>query len=113
DPTDPSVVGQPYVITVQVTRAANLGAIAGNVDVSDGIDSCTDTTPSGGNVTTVTYSCTLTSTTSGAKTLTATYQGSTTYESSSDTEAHLVNRADTSTGLTSSVNPSVFGQSVT
>ncbi len=57
-------------------------------------------------------SCVVTSTTAGAKTLTATYEGDSNFNGSSDTEAHQVNPASTSTTVISSSNPSVFGQPV-
>src|SRR6185369_12848813 len=49
----------------------------------------------------------------GAHTLTATYSGDGSFNGSLDTESHTVNAADTTTNLTSSVNPTVFGQSTT
>src|SRR5205085_11154572 len=58
-------------------------------------------------------SCSLTLHMAGAKVLTGTYAGDGNFNGTSDTENHQVNKADTSTSLTSSANPSVFGQSVT
>ena len=73
DLPDPSTVNAPYTVDVSVTRASGSSTITGTVTVSDGTDSCTDTTPTGGDAATVTYSCALTSTTTGAKTLTASF----------------------------------------
>src|SRR5205807_2077726 len=49
----------------------------------------------------------------GAKVLTGTYSGDGNFNGSADTESHQVDKADTSTSLSSSANPSKFGQSVT
>ncbi len=50
----------------------------------------------------------------GTDSITATYGGDTNFNSSTSTSSdQVVNQADTSTTVTSSVNPSVFGQSVT
>jgi hypothetical protein len=92
DAPDPSTVGSDYTVDVSVTRTSGSAAITGTVTVSDGTDSCTDTTPSGDSAATVTYSCNLTSTTAGAKTLTATYGGDSTFSGSSGTASHTVNR---------------------
>jgi hypothetical protein len=70
DLPDPSIVGQSVVVTYTVFPA---GA-TGNVTVSDGVNSCTDTVAAG--------ACTLALTTVGARTLTATYAGDATYAGS-------------------------------
>ena len=59
--------------------------------------------------------CSLTFTSAGAKNLTATYAGDSNYNgSTSATEAHQVNAADTTTTIASDTpDPSVVGQSVT
>ena len=49
----------------------------------------------------------------GPHTIKADYQGDTNYGGSNSTVAQTVNQASTTTGVTSSVNPSKFGQSVT
>jgi hypothetical protein len=104
DAPDPSVVGQQYIVAFAVTDSTG-GAPTGNVTVSDGVNSCVGTVASG--------QCALTSTTLGPKTLVATYAGDACFNGSSDTEAHTVNAASTTTTVTSSQNPSVFGQPVT
>ena len=58
-------------------------------------------------------SCSLTLHMAGAKVLTGTYSGDGNFNGSADTESHQVDKADTSTSLSSSANPSKFGQSVT
>jgi hypothetical protein len=90
---NPSSAGGAYPVNVSVTRAVNAGAISGTVTVSDGTDSCTDTTASGSGAT-ATYSCNLTSATPGIKTLTASYAGSTVYAASSGTATHTVDVVD-------------------
>ena len=110
-----TVVGQSYTVDASVTRANGTVAITGTISISDGSQTCTDTTPSGGTAATVTYSCSLTSTTAGSKTLIATYPGDSNYNTSaSGGTAHTVNKAATTTTITSDLpDPSVVGQSVT
>jgi hypothetical protein len=109
-----TVVGQGYTVNfslaVNAPGSATPTAPTGNVMVSDGSQSCTGAINAAG-----TGSCLLTSTTAGNKSLTATYQGDANFNASpaSAVVAHTVNKADTSVGLTSATNPSVFGQSVT
>ncbi len=110
DTPDPSNVGSAYAVDVSVTRASGSAAITGNVVISDGTDSCTDTTATGGGAATVTYSCNLTSTTTGAKTLTATYAGNAALNGSAGTAAHTVNGIATTTTITSDTpDPSYVG----
>ena len=74
--------------------------------VTDGTASCTGTVTAG--------MCSLTSTTAGAKTITASFVTDTNYLASTSTGvAHTVNVGSSTTAVTSSANPSVFGQSVT
>ncbi len=111
DNPDPSVVGQPVTVTWSVTVNAPgaVGApLTGNVTVSDGTDSCTADVSAG--------QCNVTFTSAGAKSLTATYAGDTNYNGSASTPAtaHTVNKADTTTTITSDLpDPSTPGQSVT
>jgi len=109
DNPDPSVVGQS--VTVNFTVTANppgSGTPSGSVvvTISGGAETCTGTIASG--------TCSLTLTAAGARTLTATYAGDANYNGSSDTEAHQVDKANTTTTITSdNPDPSVTGQSVT
>ncbi len=112
DPTDPSVVGQPYSVTASVSvtapGSATPTAPTGTITVSDGSQTCTITLPA--------TSCNLTSTTAGAKNLTATYNGDSNFNASaaSAAEPHTVNKANTTTAITSDLpDPSSPGQSVT
>lgn len=109
DLPDPSVVGQPITVTYSVVvTPPQTGTPTGDVTVSDGTASCTGTVAAG--------SCLLTPTSAGAKSLTATYGGDTNFDSSvsSPATAHTVQKANTTTALTSDIpDPSVVGQPVT
>ncbi len=108
DTPDPSVVGQSVTVAYSVAvTAPGSGTPTGNVTVSDGTVSCTGTVAAG--------QCTLTPTSAGAKTLTATYAGDANFNGSASAgAAHTVNKADTTTTITSDTpDPSVVGQSVT
>ena len=99
DLPDPSVVGQPY--TVSVTVAAVSTSPAGTVTISDGSASCGPVTLTAATAPNATASCSLTSTTAGAKTLTASYAAATTaFGNSSGTTAHQVDPAGTSISVT-------------
>ena len=85
DVPDTSVVGQSVPVNYSVTvNAPGGGTPAGNVTVSDGVDSCTATVAAA--------TCNITLTTSGHRTLTATYVGDTNFiTSTSAGEPHTVN----------------------
>ena len=106
DDPDPSVVGQPVLVEFTVTaNAPGSGTPTGNVTVDDGTDSCTGTVAGG--------SCTLTPTTAGTKTLTATYAGDDNFNGSSEsTQTHQVDKASTTTTVTSSPPSSLPGDPV-
>jgi hypothetical protein len=106
DTPDPSVVGQS--VTVDFTVISTAGTPSGNVTVSDGAgNNCTASVATG--------SCTLSFATAGSKTLTATYEGDTNFNGSASSGAsHTVNKADTTTTITSDTpDPSAYKQSVT
>ena len=108
DSPDPSVVGQSVAVKYSVSVSSpGSGTPTGNVIVSDGSISCTGTAAIG--------QCSLTFTSAGARSLTATYAGDSNFNSStSATESHTVNPADTTTSITSDApDPSDVGQSVT
>jgi hypothetical protein len=109
DTPDPSVVGQSVPVHYSVTaNSPGGGTPTGNVTVSDGAESCTDTVAAG--------QCSLTFTSAGTKSLTATYAGDANYNASpaSASVAHTVNPADTTTTITSDTpDPSNVGQAVT
>jgi len=108
NPISPTVVGQPVLVNFTVTPPGS-GTPTGNVTVSDGTASCTGSVGSAG-------SCTLIPTTAGLKTLTATYAGDSNFNGNppgAGTRLHQVNKADTTTTVTSFPNPSLPGQNVT
>lgn len=107
DNPDPSVVGQPYTVAVQVSSGG--GTPTGTVTISDGSVQCNTPALTGGAA-----SCVLTSTTAASKTLTATYAGNANFAASSGAAPHLVNRAATTTSIISDLpDPSSTGQLVT
>jgi uncharacterized repeat protein (TIGR01451 family) len=92
---DPSLVGQPY--TVSVTVSAQTLSPLGTVMVSDGSDSCGPISLSPGTAPDSSGSCELTSNSAGAKLLTASYTPATdAFAESSGTENHQVDPASTS-----------------
>ena len=108
-PDDPSVVGQS--VTVQWTLAptgAGAGTATGNVTVtvSGGTETCTAPAVFG------TGSCDVVLTASGNRNLTASYPGDANFNASTDNEPHVVH-GETSTALSSSLNPSNAGDNVT
>ena len=108
DNPDPSAVGQLYTVVVAVVPVPPAVLVpTGTVTVSDGSGStCTITLPA--------TSCGLASSASGPKTITATYAGDANYNGSSDTEAHTVIKANTTTTIVSDTpDPSVVGQNYT
>jgi hypothetical protein len=112
-----TVVGETYTVSGRVTPAYTTGihTNSGTVTVSDGT-SADDVTgiPLTWSVDHWEWSTSFTSNTAGtSKTITATYSGDSNYNGDDDTASHTVNQASTATTVTSSVNPSVTGQSVT
>jgi CSLREA domain-containing protein len=99
DLPDPSVVGQAYVVSVQVTGQTN--SPAGTVAVSDGTASCTATLTAA-SAPNSTGSCSLTSLSAGPKTLTADFtpSNSAAFQISSATATHQVNPAATTLSIT-------------
>jgi uncharacterized repeat protein (TIGR01451 family) len=98
DLPDPSVVGQPYPVSVEV-RAQTLSP-PGNVTISDGTGASCTAPLTAGTAPLASMSCTLTSTTAGAKTLTASYTPSSAdFLASTGTEAHRVDAAATTLTL--------------
>lgn len=80
DTPDPSAPGQPYTVTVTVTRASGSANITGTVTIGEGSVICNATLAGSGN--SASGSCALTSSTAGTKQLTASYGGSGTYAAS-------------------------------
>ncbi|MFJ9743291.1 Ig-like domain repeat protein [Streptomyces sp. NPDC101166] len=109
---DPSVVGQPVTFTATVAPVApGAGTPTGTVsfDFGDGTNPVTVTLVDGGAAITRPY----TARTASPYTVTATYGGNISFAGSSGTDTHTVNRASTTTAVSSSPDPSVVGQPVT
>ncbi|MBG0787813.1 MAG: Ig-like domain repeat protein, partial [Anaerolineaceae bacterium] len=105
---EPSVVGAPYTVTVTVAPISGAGTPTGTVYIGDGVADCSAPLSSG------TGSCSLTTTTAGTRTLSATYLETDGWGSSSDTETHVVTKANTTTSITSvTPEPSEMGSSYT
>ena len=86
-------------VTFQVTNGANIGTAVTSSPLTNGVATVSYTLPAG--------------TSPGNYTINATYNDGPKFTGSSGTGTLTVQKAATSTALTSSVNPSVFGQSVT
>jgi Pro-kumamolisin, activation domain/Bacterial Ig-like domain (group 3) len=105
---NPSSYGQSVTVTATVTPATT-GTATGTVTFKNGTTTLGTATISGGKATFATSALT-----AGAHSITATYGGSTDYlASTSAALSHTVNRATTSSTLTSSLNPSTHGTAVT
>ncbi len=109
---DPSVVGQTVAVSVTVeTVPPAAGTPTGSISVTavgGGAPSCSITFSDGCG------SCDLAFAAAGEVTITASYAGDTGFNGSSNTESHTVDKADTTTTITSHApDPSVVGQSVT
>lgn len=118
DAPDPSTVGESYQVSFTV-RPYGVSGITpyGIMVVTDGDgNSCSRNASSGDAPNGWGWSCNLTSTTAGPKTLTATFTPADPAifgTLAKDTEPHLVAKAPTTTAVSSSTNPSVFGHNVT
>ncbi|MBR0344117.1 MAG: Ig-like domain repeat protein [Rudaea sp.] len=111
--TSPGAItlGSPVTVNAQVTvTSPGSGTPTGTITIGDGGaqagDNCTISLPA--------TSCVLTPSTAGTKTLTAQYNGDGSFGASTAPSGSLVvNPSQPGTALTSSANPSVFGQSAT
>jgi hypothetical protein len=108
---NPTVFGQSVTFTATVTANAPSTAVVntGTVTFLDGVTPLATVSVSATGVATFSTS----SLTVGAHTITATFSDGANFNSSSGSTTQTVNPADTSTSVVSSVNPTVFGQSVT
>ena len=109
---NPSVINQPVTYAAKVSvKAPAAGSPTGTVAFSDNgsaISGCGSVSLDGSG----TATCTVTYATTGSHPITATYSGDTNFLTSNDSLTQQVN-APTTTQVTSSANPSVFGQAVT
>ncbi|HZS44603.1 MAG TPA: Ig-like domain-containing protein, partial [Blastocatellia bacterium] len=116
---NPMASGQTVQVTATVvdTDAGVKSNPTGTVSFSAGSDVLNPTscslTPVAATTDTSTCQINLTSTTIGTHTVTGNYGGSAIHSASSGNAQLTVNKANTSSALVSSANPSVFGQSVT
>jgi Bacterial Ig-like domain (group 3)/Autotransporter beta-domain len=105
---NPSSIGQSVTFTATVT--GNGGTPTGTVTFSVDGGAGTPATLSGGQAVFMTSSLTI-----GTHNITATYGGDTNFAGSTTATPlmQMVNKRPTTTAVTSSINPSTFGQSVT
>ncbi|WP_432047399.1 Ig-like domain repeat protein [Streptomyces asiaticus] len=109
---DPTVSGQPTTFTARVVPIApGAGVPTGTVTFDFGDGTPTATAPLTNGLTSVTHSYAGTS--GSPYTVTATYNGDADYTASSGTDAHTLNKAATTTAVSSSPDPTVTGQNVT
>jgi hypothetical protein len=104
---DPSLVGDPVTIQWNLTSSGS-APLTGTVTltVAGGTETCSSPVSLGSG------SCPITFDDNGSRAITATYSGDGNYNGSNDSEPHSV-KGVTSTAVTSSINPSTVGQSVT
>jgi hypothetical protein len=106
---NPSVYGQSVTFTAAVTaNAPGSGTPTGSLTFMSGMTTLGTVTLSGGKAS---YSTAKLAT--GVDTITATYNGSSSFITSSASLNQAVNQDATSATVTSSLNPSIHGQSVT
>jgi len=119
---DPSVVGAPIWVEFQVVPASDDGvtSVDGTITVDDGEgNTCSRTVNSGATGWPYTngwrWDCNVYSSSAGIKTITATFvpeiPGN--FTGSSATVLHTVNKADTTTSVSTSKTPSAFNEMVT
>ncbi|MEQ1643087.1 MAG: Ig-like domain repeat protein [Pyrinomonadaceae bacterium] len=109
---NPSVTGQSVTFTATVSsNAPGSGTPTGTVTFSvDGSAVCTNAAMTAGVAT-----CTSSAFNAGTHPVSATYNADANYNASTGSLAggQVVNKADTTTGVSASANPAVFGQTVT
>jgi hypothetical protein len=109
---NPSTYGQSVTFTATVIPVGISGTVTGNVTFKDTVNGVTTTLGTqslSGGVARGTTSALI----AGTHTITAFYNGNATYSPSTGTLTQTVNKATTTTTLTSSLNPSNYLQSVT
>ncbi|WP_432093509.1 Ig-like domain repeat protein, partial [Streptomyces sp. bgisy100] len=108
---DPSVTGQPVAFTATIAPVApGAGVPTGNVTFDFGDGSPAVSAALSGGAATVEHPYTAAA---GSLTVTATYDGDAGFAASTGTDTQTVNRAATTTTVSSSPDPSVVGQPVT
>jgi autotransporter-associated beta strand protein len=106
---EPAVFGQSVTLTVTVSGSTGTGVVpTGTATFTvDGVQQPTQTL-TGGQATYTSSSLAI-----GSHSVSVSYSGDSNFNSSSATFTEDINQASTTTSVTSSANPSVFGQSVT
>jgi hypothetical protein len=109
--TNPSTYGQPVTFTATVSPTDGGGSVSFTSGTSHKTTPCASQglTLAGG---TYQATCTVSTLPAGTTVITATYRGDTDYSSSSATVKQTVNKTPTTT-VSSSLNPSAYGQDVT
>jgi hypothetical protein len=106
--SNPSAVGQPVIFTATVTSEGS-GTPTGTGTFTYGSTTlCNAVALTGGTAT-----CTYSALPLGSDLFTATYSGDANFTPSSGSVTQTVNRASTTVGVTSSLNPSGLGQALT
>ncbi len=107
---NPSLFGQAVTFTATVAAVSpGAGTVAGTVEFFDGVTSLGTVTLVSGSAT----SAAITNFGVSTHSITAVYSGDSSFVTSTSTAvSQVVNKASSATGLTSSVNPSVFGQPI-
>ena len=106
---NPSIYGQTITFTAKVLDNANSGIPTGTISFKAGTTILAKTALSNG-----TASFSTSTMAAGTKSISVTYNGDTKYAPSTSTVlSQLINRAASATIITSSMNPSTSGQSVT
>jgi len=106
---NPSVFGQPVVVTAMVSATApGSGTPTGTVTFLDGLTNLGTTNLVNGQA-----SFTLATLNAGLHSIMATYGGDGSFSQNSGVAGETVNKASTTTSLTSSANPSIINQTVT
>jgi hypothetical protein len=107
---NPSTVGQAVTFTATVTSGGGNPVTTGTVTFTEGPTTLAANVPVNASGQTTFSTSALTA---GSHTITATYNGTAAFQTSSGSVTQVVQRATTSTTLTSSPNPSTVGQAVT
>ncbi len=106
---NPSVYGQPVTFTATVVDNSSTGTPTGTVTFKSGTATLGTRTLSGGMA-----SFSSSTLTAGTKSITVTYNGDSKYAASTSTAvAQVITKATSTTMISSSLNPSTSGQSVT
>ena len=101
-----STYGQPVVFTATTSSSAATGTVQFAID---GINFGSQVSISNGSA----VSPATSSLSAGTHVINATYSGDSNYTGSTGTLSQIVNKASTTTAVSSTINPSVYGQSVT